>query len=1058
MYNSVTEQNIEAAPELDGLDQSHLATMLADAFAQITSLKVSLSEGARSQELEALLNDLMRIAVTYESLFLSGSLKGAQIGQAGFVAATAYSLHYQYAGMSKDALFSNETISPVISSVLLFISSGYYADAYEVAKRYQLQDDASYLDSILGAVILGLAQLKLPLEVPELDSDQFGDYQQYAVALLYFQCCSAAQMAAESLLSGENDGFNRCFSKLNEVKKLCFHEFEYGEDAAKSIYQGPLQLAKLLDASVSTLAEGSIFNVSAPVPVEPDKWLSFLMKFAPSRSVLWKQHLDVIAGGFLNTGTSSVLSLPTGAGKTSLAELKIASCLMLSKKVIFIAPTHALEAQVQKRMAEVFGNDVRHVAGDFSEYDQLGKITICTPEACLTLLSLSPEIFSDVGLIVFDECHILNAPNIEHAKRSIDSMFCLLESFEVQPNADYLLMSAMVKNASELASWLSEVTGRPAYAFKDEWKPTRQLRGCVIYSKRRIDELKLLLSQKFDQTTTQGPPVALLRELTVTPYAFFCLKNSWTSSRLDYASLPVLDAPVVLSAGGKRNNNGRWWLSSNRNEVAAAIGGKFKSVGVKTLIFCTEVRNTSSIVDKLEIDTDFEIALTDEEERLLSQLQTEFGTSDKLFFNKSSSAGVHHGLLLKEERVLIESLFGRDSGLDMLVATPTLAQGLNLPAEVIIIAGDDRYDAAAENPSVRQKMEAHELLNAAGRAGRAGHFSQGIVLVIPGIPIVFDEKKGRITNRWNDLKDDVFGKTDQCVDVKDPLSLVFSNVEAKLLDDPSVQSALQRLYPSSGSSLDFKRKVNRTLWAKSLDLAERERAMNVLDAIIGAIDRPDAEYTEELLLLAEKTGVNIRLLQCVLMQLIEQRTEEGELGVVDWVNWVIDLPIFFSLIMLETSQKLEQRINGNDTQERMITLKHIVAAWMAGQPLEFLENLFPDCRQSVQLKQKCTRAREVVLRLIPDVAYVVGIIRSLYPIVFQDEEVPLALQVAQRCVRLGVDSPEKLAFYHINKYKTMRVQLHQDYAKISNLVNTDRTESFSEILSGVNVAIKLGCK
>lgn len=47
---------------------------------------------------------------------------------------------------------------------------------------------------------------------------------------------------------------------------------------------------------------------------------------------------------------------------------------------------------------------------------------------------------------------------------------------------------------------------------------------------------------------------------------------------------------------------------------------------------------------------------------------------------------------------------------------------MNLPAEIVIIAGDSRFDLKAEK---MQALEAHEVLNAAGRAGRAGSVHRG---------------------------------------------------------------------------------------------------------------------------------------------------------------------------------------------------------------------------------------------------------------------------------------------------------------------------------------------
>ena len=63
--------------------------------------------------------------------------------------------------------------------------------------------------------------------------------------------------------------------------------------------------------------------------------------------------------------------------------------------------------------------------------------------------------------------------------------------------------------------------------------------------------------------------------------------------------------------------------------------------------------------------------------------------------NLVSSSACHHGLLLPAERHLHESLFKRPDGIDVLVATSTLAQGMNFPSEVVIIGGDSRFDPEA---------------------------------------------------------------------------------------------------------------------------------------------------------------------------------------------------------------------------------------------------------------------------------------------------------------------------------------------------------------------------
>ena len=121
-----------------------------------------------------------------------------------------------------------------------------------------------------------------------------------------------------------------------------------------------------------------------------------------------------------------------------------------------------------------------------------------------------------------------------------------------------------------------------------------------------------------------------------------------------------------------------------------------------------------------------------------------------------------------KKRELHESLFKRRDGIDVLFATSTLAQGMNLPSEVVIICGDSRFDPNADK---MQKLEAHELLNAAGRAGRAADGAQGFVLLVPSKVIEFDDQKNEISGHWMELQA-IFEQADQCLEIEDPIQSV----------------------------------------------------------------------------------------------------------------------------------------------------------------------------------------------------------------------------------------------------------------------------------------------
>src|SRR5690606_21091218 len=94
--------------------------------------------------------------------------------------------------------------------------------------------------------------------------------------------------------------------------------------------------------------------------------------------------------------------------------------------------------------------------------------------------------FADVGLLVFDECHLLS-PQSGKIRRALDGMLCVLGFNHVVPEADMLFLSAMLKNGAEFAQWIGQLTGRACVSIDLLWKPSRQARGVVIYKNDDIE-------------------------------------------------------------------------------------------------------------------------------------------------------------------------------------------------------------------------------------------------------------------------------------------------------------------------------------------------------------------------------------------------------------------------------------------------------------------------------------------------------------------------------------------------------------------------------------------
>jgi hypothetical protein len=69
-------------------------------------------------------------------------------------------------------------------------------------------------------------------------------------------------------------------------------------------------------------------------------------------------------------------------------------------------------------------------------------------------------------------------------------MLCLLHAVKRAPQADLLLLSAMLTNAQEFAEWIASSIGRVCTVYENPWKPSRQARGVVAYRRQDLSNIR----------------------------------------------------------------------------------------------------------------------------------------------------------------------------------------------------------------------------------------------------------------------------------------------------------------------------------------------------------------------------------------------------------------------------------------------------------------------------------------------------------------------------------------------------------------------------------------
>jgi superfamily II DNA/RNA helicase len=1045
MYDESTSSLIRSAPGLPDLDRDRLPDQLSRAFAEIVSARIALRKDETPVgDIATTIAFARRLAATYEAMVTTTPERDDRRA-AGFVAATAHQLVHQAEALLENvpstAAFTSDAITSDVSAMLLFLIAGSSADATEVARALRSPAD----DPLQHELVLTLGWLargrvgtilgRERVSAAEMVAGEGVDGMRAARAL-YHRLLEGVRALAAVLGGVPDSDRDRPVALFREVANAAKPgdaiEIEGLPPMPVASFPGPFHLARLLETASSALLEAAVVNIDPPGGVPADRWYRAMSRVAKTRPYLWTNHLAAIRAGYLEPGTSCAVGYPTGAGKSTTAQLKIHAALLQDMKVVFLAPTHALVDQTARDLRSAFPNtSVKgQRAEEFEEGmlpEELPDILVMTPEACLYASHIEPESFIEVGLLIFDECHLIH-PKTEGDRRAIDAMLCLIRFTRVAPEADLVLLSAMMKNADEIAEWLGELTGRRSIPLDDVWKPTRQLRGCVIYESEEIRRLEQHVLAAWRTKKTKHPPAQLKRELYATPLGFFSLKQTWASGRRkDYALLPLLDHEVLLAA------NDRWSLTPNAGELASHIAASASKAGLRTLVFSQSIPNAWSIAKKAsEAIDDPRAELTMAEKDLYETTVDEMGNEGDVYLTVENgtlqgAATAHHGLLLPYERDLAERLYNRDGGLRVLAATPTLAQGMNLPADLVIIADDSRFDRETNR---RDLLDAAALLNAAGRAGRAGQSASGIVLVVPGKVVPLSDEEGTIGGQWTQLRK-VFSQSDQCLVLDDPFEAVMDHVHDKAEEAGDLERyVVSRLTeaPLGGENgksprIDLskslvayrKRKAGDEHW-----VASRTKAAL---SLMSETDEDDAVLDQRYRDLASMVGLPEDVLKALSDALGEAPSGMAGTvaGVCDWMfAWMrINPTHLFRMIKASTLDELfgkayaELPSNHEKVEYAVPKLQAALRQWMDGAPLNEIQ---PTISSSGAAAKFSLDARKFVIRMIPDLAHLMGLPSRMMQMFTLGGSEPNTLEgagpllLAHVCVRKGLRDAEMAAF------------------------------------------------
>jgi replicative superfamily II helicase len=109
---------------------------------------------------------------------------------------------------------------------------------------------------------------------------------------------------------------------------------------------------------------------------------------------------------------------------------------------------------------------------------------------------------------------------------------------------------------------------------------------------------------------------------------------------------------------------------------------RLRTPGLKTIVFVNTKNDAISTAQEIADQLCEAIEATDPEEERWEALKAELGDLKHALLPAPAVAVPHNSSMLRLERDLAERMFKRPNGAKVIVAKPTLARGLNLPAHL----------------------------------------------------------------------------------------------------------------------------------------------------------------------------------------------------------------------------------------------------------------------------------------------------------------------------------------------------------------------------------------
>ncbi len=538
-------------------------------------------------------------------------------------------------------------------------------------------------------------------------------------------------------------------------------------------------------------------GLAADWPRLRELFIALMQRRAKAEIDLWPSQTEAAARA-VDQSDDLVVSLPTSAGKTRIAELCILRCLAGGKRVVFVTPLRALSAQTETTLQRTFGPLGKTISALYGSIGVSGfdedairerDIVVATPEKLDFALRNDPSLLDDVGLLVFDEGHMIGLN--EREVRYEVQIQRLLRRADAQQRR-IVCLSAILPDGDQLddfAAWLRR--DHPGGIIKNNWRPTRLRFGEVVWTS----------------------PTARL--------------NLWVGDERPWVQRFITGvAPPNWTPPKRRRTR---LFPDDQRELSLATSWRLVDDGQTVLVFCPERRSVEPFADVI-VDLHERGTLRSLLEADPDVLNTAIALGEEWLGAESAilkclrlGVALHHGALPTAYRKEIERLL-RENVLKVTISSPTLAQGLNLSATAVVMYSLHRAG---------ERIEISEFKNVIGRAGRAYVDVEGMVL----FPM-FDEIPKKRRN-WEALITDLGAREMESGLVR-LVAALLTRMRARVGGD---LGQLVEYVVNNAAAWTFPEVANEKPEDRERALTEWERHLATLDtailSLIGENDIPD---------------------------------------------------------------------------------------------------------------------------------------------------------------------------------------------------------------------------